>query len=64
LSREIQADKRREVQKRNHPAKGSSIKVEPIRDRRAIADIKALLKDNPRNLCLFTLGIKPPKMAA
>lgn len=41
----------------NHPKKGSSIKVEPIRDRDAIARIKAQLADNPRDLCLFTLGI-------
>lgn len=41
----------------NHPAKGSQIKVEPIRDVRSIAKIKALLKDNPRDLCLFTFGI-------
>jgi integrase len=41
----------------NHPAKGSSIKVEPIRDRAAIKRIKKLLDNNPRNLALFTLGI-------
>jgi integrase len=41
----------------NHPAKGSSIRVEPIRERAAIKRIKAHLADNPRNLCLFTLGI-------
>jgi integrase len=41
----------------NHPRKGSSIKVEPIRDLAAIAKIKGLLADHPRNLCLFTLGI-------
>jgi len=41
----------------NHPRKGSSIKVEPIRDLAAIAAIKANLSDNPRDLCLFTLGI-------
>lgn len=42
---------------RNHPAKGSSIKVEPIRSLEAIAAIKALLANNPRDLCLFTFGI-------
>lgn len=41
----------------NHPRKGSSIKVEPIRDLAAIATIKTLLADKPRDLCLFTLGI-------
>lgn len=41
----------------NRPAPGSSIKVEPIRDLKAIKRIKKLLKDNPRNLCLFTFGI-------
>lgn len=41
----------------NHPAKGSSIKVEPIRDRSAIARIKEQLANNPRDLCLFTFGI-------
>ena len=41
----------------HHPKKGSTIKVEPIRDRKAIKRIKKMLDDNPRNLCLFTLGI-------
>ncbi len=41
----------------NHPKKGASIKVEPITDLGAIAKIKARLADNPRDLCLFTLGI-------
>lgn len=41
----------------NHPRKGSSIKVEPIRDKKAIQRIKKLLRDDPRDLCLFTLGI-------
>lgn len=45
------------MQRRNHPAKGSSIKVEPIRHRREIERIKRLLSGNARNLCLFTLGI-------
>ena len=48
---------RLQLQKLNHPQKGSSIKVEPIRDLTAIAAIKDLLKDDPRNLCLFVLGI-------
>jgi integrase len=41
----------------NRPRKGSSIKFEPIRDLEAIARIKRLLEDQPRNLCLFTFGI-------
>lgn len=41
----------------NHPRAGSSIKVEPIRDMKAIKRIKKILTDQPRNLCLFTLGI-------
>ena len=41
----------------NHPKKGSSIKVEPIKDLKAIKRIKKLLHDKPRDLCLFTLGI-------
>lgn len=41
----------------NHPKKGSSIKVEPIRRLEDIQAIKALLADNPRDLCLFTFGI-------
>ncbi len=41
----------------NHPTAGSTIKVEPIRDRKAIARIKKILADRPRDLCLFTLGI-------
>ena len=41
----------------NHPKKGSSIKVEPIRDKKAIKRIRKLLADAPRNLCLFDLGV-------
>lgn len=41
----------------NHPKKGSSIKVEPIRDLKAIKRIKKLYAENPRDLCLFTFGI-------
>ncbi len=41
----------------NHPKKGSTIKVEPIRELRDIKSIKRSLADNPRDLCLFTLGI-------
>lgn len=48
---------RQALQKHNHPAKGASIKVEPIRDVKAIGLIKEHLQNQPRNLCLFTLGI-------
>lgn len=41
----------------NHPKRGSSTKVEPIRELAAIATIKKNLSDRPRDLCLFTLGI-------
>ena len=41
----------------NHPKKGSSIKVEPIIKTKDIQAIKKLLASNPRNLCLFTIGI-------
>lgn len=41
----------------NHPKKGSTTKVEPIRKLKDIEAIKNLLKDNTRNLCLFTIGI-------
>ncbi len=39
----------------NHPIKGSTTKVEPIRSKKVILNIKKLLI--PRNHCLFTLGI-------
>lgn len=41
----------------HHPSRGSSIKVEPIRTKTAIANIKKILADKPRDLCLFTIGI-------
>lgn len=44
-------------QNSNHPKKGASIKVQPIRSLDAIQHIKRQLHDQPRNLCLFTLGI-------
>jgi len=44
-------------QAQNHPKKGATIKVEPIRDLKAIQRIKKILADKPRDLCLFTLGI-------
>ena len=41
----------------NHPKKGVKIKVRPIKQMKDIKAIKKLLADNPRDLCLFTLGI-------
>jgi integrase len=41
----------------NQPTAGATIKVEPIRDKKAITRIKKILADRPRDLCLFTLGI-------
>ncbi len=41
----------------NHPAKGSKITVEPIRNIDHINAIKQLLASRPRDLLLFTLGI-------
>jgi len=41
----------------HHPSTGSSIKVQPIRTKTAIANIKKILADKPRDLCLFTVGI-------
>lgn len=41
----------------NHPPKGSTIKVEPIRETAAIERIKQSLRDRPRDRCLFVLGI-------
>lgn len=41
----------------NHPQKGDSIKVDPIKNLKDIQTIKKMLKDKPRDYCLFTLGI-------
>lgn len=42
---------------KNRPAKGSSIAVEPIKEISDIQNIKKLLAGNPRDYCLFVLGI-------
>ena len=44
-------------QNSNHPVKGSSINIVPIRKKKTIADLKALLKDKPLDLALFVVGI-------
>lgn len=41
----------------NHPKRGDKLSVSPIRDLKDVRAIKRLLADNPRNLCLFVLGI-------
>lgn len=41
----------------NHPAKGSKIKVDPIRNLNDLEKIKEILAGKPRDLCLFVLGI-------
>lgn len=41
----------------NHLKSGDTIKVEPIRNLQAISKIKTLLLKQPRNYCLFVLGI-------
>ena len=48
---------KQKAQARNHPKKGSSIKVEPIKAPEDIDKISKLLKDNPRDLCIFDIGI-------
>jgi len=41
----------------NHPQKGSTIKVEPIRDMKDIKAIKKMLAGNPLYFAIFTVGI-------
>ena len=41
----------------NHPKKGSSIAVDPIREPKDIETIKRLLQERPRDLLLFVMGI-------
>lgn len=45
------------AQPQNHPKKGSSILVSPIRHPKDIRAIKSLLDNNPKYLCIFILGI-------
>ena len=47
----------RKNQNYNHPKKGSSIKVDPIRNIKDIKNIKKLLANKPLDYCLFTVGI-------
>lgn len=41
----------------NHPKKGSSIKVDPIKSQKAVERIKDITSVSPRNFCLFIVGI-------
>lgn len=41
----------------NHPKRGTTIKVGPIKEEKDIKALKKMLSDNPRNLALFTIGI-------
>ena len=41
----------------NRPKKGSMIKVQPIVSLDKIQEIKKMLEENPRDHCLFTMGI-------
>lgn len=41
----------------NHPVKGASVKVDPIRDRKNINAIKKILASKPRDLAIFLIGI-------
>lgn len=45
------------VKNPNHPKKGDVIKVDPIRDLKAVGRIKKLLEDHDRNYALFVVGI-------
>lgn len=47
----------KKIQKRNHPKKGDIIKVEPIRQKKDLKNIKKLLADKPLELTYFTIGI-------
>jgi integrase len=46
-----------QVQRLNHPKKGECITVSPIRSLEEIAEIKDYLKDRPRDLALFVVGV-------
>lgn len=54
---EIEGIKTTKRGNRNHPVKGSSIVVSPIREEKDIKAIRKLLSENPRNHLLFVMGI-------
>ena len=47
----------RKGQNFNHPKKGASIKVDPIKDKKHLQTIKKLLADKPLDYALFVVGI-------
>ena len=49
--------KENESRNKNHPKKGSTTLVQPIRDEKNIKAIRKILSDEPRNHLLFVLGI-------
>ena len=53
----MRSNDRKAVKNPNHPPKGSSIRVDPIRSLEVIEAIKRNLDTKPRDHCLFTLGI-------
>lgn len=57
INQQLNTWRNMEPRNKNHPKKGSTIKVDPIKNLKDIATIKKLLQDKPRDLCLFTLGI-------
>lgn len=48
---------KQKAQRRNHPQKGSSIKVEPIKSLEDVDKIRHMLRDNPRDQAIFDIGI-------
>ena len=48
---------KKEIKNKNHPKKGSTTVVEPIRDGKNISAIRKILSDEPRNHLLFVMGI-------
>ncbi|WP_243374622.1 tyrosine-type recombinase/integrase [Geotalea sp. SG265] len=53
----MESEKVVDIKNRNHPVKGSSTKVEPIKKEKDIKNIKKLLSGNPRDFAIFTVGI-------
>jgi integrase len=53
----MKSKKMESLKNRNHPKKGSSTVVEPIRDEKNIWAIRKILSDEPRNHLLFVMGI-------
>ena len=53
----MEGDEMKKLKKRNQPAKGSRITVEPIRKIEDIKSISKLLEGSPRDRLLFLIGI-------